>query len=165
MQNLIIIRGNSGSGKSTVAEKLRGVLGGKVALIGQDALRRTILGESDSLENTDIIALLEQTTHYCLEKGYSVILEGILSKPKYGDVLLRLMDTIPCNTHVFYIDVSFEESLQRHITKPIANEVSEEKLRSWYQPRNYLGVTGEVIIKENSTLEETVQLIKNSVLF
>lgn len=165
MQRLIVIRGNSGSGKSAVAERLRNQLDGKVALIGQDTLRRTILGETDSLEKTDIIGLLEQTLMYCLAKGYSVILEGILSKPKYKDLLVRSMDAAPCDSHVFYIDVSIEESLQRHKTKSIATEVSEEKLRSWYQPQNYLDVPGEVIIAEESTLEETVELIKNSIKF
>jgi dephospho-CoA kinase len=50
-QKLIIIRGNSGSGKSVVAERLRKLLGGKVAIVGLDTLRRTILMETDSLEN------------------------------------------------------------------------------------------------------------------
>ncbi|MDB4992466.1 MAG: uncharacterized protein JWL75_711 [Parcubacteria group bacterium] len=165
MQKFIIIRGNSGSGKSAVAERLRKELDGKVALVGQDTLRRTILGETDSLEKKDIIGLLEQTLNYCLEKGYSVILEGILSKPKYKEVLMRVIDVAPCDSYVFYIDVSIEESFQRHQTKPIANEVSEEQLRSWYQPQNYLGIPGEIIIDERSTLEETVELIKNSIKF
>lgn len=161
-QKLIIIRGNSGSGKSIVAEKLRESLGGKTAVVGQDTLRRTILMETDSLQNTDIIGLLQQTVIYCLDKGYSVIVEGILSKPKYRNVLVELMEYAPCESHVFYLDVSIEETVRRHVTKPIATEVSEEKLRSWYQPKNYLDVPGEVIIDETSTLEETVERIHKS---
>jgi predicted kinase len=162
-QKLIIIRGNSGSGKSIVAEKLREQLDGKVAIVGQDTLRRSILGERDGLENTDIIGLLEQTVSYCLEKEYTVILEGILSKPKYRDSLTKLMESASCKSSVFYIDVSLEETLKRHKTKPIASEVTEEQLRSWYQPKNYLDVPGEVIIDETSTLKEAVTLILKSV--
>ena len=162
-QKLIIIRGNSGSGKSAVVEKLRETFDGKVAVIGQDTLRRTILMETDSLENTDIIGLLEQTVIYCLDKGYTVIVEGILSKPKYRDTLIKLMESAPCKSSVFYIDVSIEETLRRHKTKPIATEITEEKLQSWYQPKNYLGVPNEIIIDETSTLEETVKLILASV--
>jgi predicted kinase len=162
-QKLIIIRGNSGAGKSAVAERLREVFGGKIALVGQDTLRRTILMETDSLDNTNIIGLLEQTVIYCLGKGYSVIIEGILSKPKYREILLKLMDGAPCESHVFYMDISIEESLRRHQTKPIASEVTEEKLRSWYQSKNYLDVPGEVIIDESSTLEATVTLIQEMV--
>jgi len=162
-QKLIIIRGNSGSGKSVVAERLREIFEGKVAIVGLDTLRRTVLMETDSLENTDIIGLLEQTVTYCLDKGYLVIVEGILSKPKYGDTLIKLMDSAPCKSHVFYIDISIEETLRRHKTKPIASEVTEEKLRSWYQPKNYLDVPNEIIINETSTLEEIVKLIQESV--
>ena len=161
-QKLIIIRGNSGSGKSAVAERLREVLGGKVAVVGLDTLRRTILMERDSLENTDIIGLLEQTVTYCLDKGYIVIVEGILSKPKYKDVLMRLMGYAKCQTAVFYIDVSLEETVRRHQTKPVAKDFGEEEMKSWYQLKNYLDVPGEMIVDENSSLEKTVTLIQNT---
>ena len=162
-QKLIIIRGNSGSGKSTVAEKLREALGGKVAIVGLDTLRRTILREPDQLENTDIIGLIEQTVTYSLDKGYTVVIEGILSKPKYRSLLIKLMETTSCKSTVFYIDVSIEETIERHKTKPIANEVTDEQLRSWYQLKNYLDVPGEIIIDKTFTLEDTVRLILKSV--
>jgi len=161
-QKLIIIRGNSGSGKSAVAEKLREELGGKVAIVGLDTLRRTILMEKDHLENTDIIGLLEQTATYCLDKGYTVIIEGILSKPKYKEMLMKLVGSANCDSHIYYIDVTLEETIKRHKTKPIADEVTDEQLRSWYQPKNYLDVPDEVVIDESSTLEETVRVIKES---
>lgn len=163
-QKLIIIRGNSGSGKSAVAERLRGELGGKVAVAGLDTLRRTILKEPDQLENTDIIGLIEQTVVYSLGKGYTVIVEGILSKPKYKEVLMKLVASADCESHIYYIDVSLKETLKRHKTKPIADEVTDEQLTSWYQPKNYLDVPGEIVIDESSTLEETVNLIKSAVL-
>jgi len=162
-KKLIIIRGNSASGKSAVAEQLRKEIGGKVAVVGLDTLRRTILREPDELENTDIIGLLDQTVRYSLDHGYTVIVEGILSKPKYRDMLMELMNTPNCDSSIFYIDVSIEETINRHKTKPIASEVTDEQLRSWYQPKNYLDVPGEVIIGDASSLKDTVDLIKGSV--
>ena len=162
-QKLIIIRGNSGSGKSAVAEQLREEMDGKVAVVGLDTLRRTILKEPDQLENTDIIGLIDQTVKYCLDRGYTVIIEGILSKPKYKETLMNLVDSVNCPSHIYYIDVSLEETLRRHKTKSIANEVTDEQLTSWYQPKNYLDVPGEIIIDESSMLEETVALIRNAV--
>jgi len=163
-QRLIIIRGNSGSGKSAVAERLRQELDSRIAIVGLDTLRRTILKEPDKLENTDIIGLIEQTVKYCLSKGYTVIIEGILSKPKYKKILMKLVDEANCDSHIYYIDVSLEETLRRHRTKPIADEVTDEQLTSWYQPKNYLDVPEEMIINESSTLEETVNLIKSAIL-
>jgi predicted kinase len=127
-------------------------------------LRRTLLREPDQLENTDVIGLIEQTVIYSLEKGYSVILEGILSKSKYKELLMKLVESANCDSHIYYIDVSLEETLKRHKTKPIADEVTDEQLTSWYQPKNYLAVPGEIIIDESSTLDETVKLIKSAVL-
>ena len=162
-KKLIIIRGNSASGKSAVAEQLRIELGGKVAVVGLDTLRRTILREPDELGNTDIIGLLDQTVRYSLEHGYTVIVEGILSKPKYRDLLMELMNIPDCDSAVFYIDVSIEETIKRHKTKPIADEVTDEQLRSWYQPKNYLDVPDEVIIGDASSLEDTVRSIREAV--
>lgn len=162
-KNLIIIRGNSGSGKSTVAERLRKELGGKVAIVGLDTLRRTILMEQDHQGNTDIIGLIEQTAVYCLDKDYTVIIEGILSKPKYKEILMKLVDNAECSSYIYYIDVSLEETLKRHKTKPIADEVTDEQFMSWYQPKNYLDVPGEIIIDESSSLDDTVKLIRNDI--
>lgn len=44
---LVIVRGNSGSGKSTVALAIRAQLGRTCALVQQDVLRRTVLKERD----------------------------------------------------------------------------------------------------------------------
>lgn len=162
-KQLVIIRGNSASGKSAVAERLREELGGKTAIVGLDILRRTILKEPDQLENTDVIGLIEQTVKYCLDKDYMVIIEGILSKPKYKEALMSLVDSVDCPSHIYYIDVSLEETLKRHKTKPIADEVTDEQLTSWYQPKNYLDVQGEIIIDESSSLEDTVELIKKTI--
>lgn len=51
MSNLIIIRGNSGSGKTTVAKELQHYLGKGTMLLSQDAIRREILRVNDGPEN------------------------------------------------------------------------------------------------------------------
>ena len=50
-QKLIIIRGNSGSGKSTIASRIRSELGDKVMFLQQDVLRRDILKVKDKVGN------------------------------------------------------------------------------------------------------------------
>lgn len=164
MSKLIIIRGNSGSGKSTVAKNLRERLKGqKVAWIEQDHFRRIVLKEKDKPENTDILGLIKQTVQYVLDNDYIVILEGIFSKDKYKDILIELIENSSRESCVFYIDVSLKETLRRHKAKPNAHEFGEKEMRIWYLEKDYLGIQGETIINEKSSLEETVDLMLNKI--
>jgi predicted kinase len=157
MTQLVIIRGNSGSGKSTVAREVREKLPGKIALIEQDYFRRIVLKEKDSAENTDIIVLLDQTVRFAIARGYTVILEGILSSKKYGEMLRHLANKF--ETAVLYMDVSLEETLIRHQSKSNAHEFGDQKMREWYLERDFLGVVGEVVIPEQSSLKTTIDRI------
>ena len=154
---LIVLRGNSASGKSTVARMVREASPRKTALIEQDYLRRIVLKEKDLVDGNNI-DLIFQTVNFALARGYDVVLEGILYFPHYGRMLKALVDLSP-DHHLFYFDVSFEETLRRHATKPIAQEVTEASLRSWYQARDLTGFANETIIPETLSAEEAVELI------
>ncbi len=90
-QHLILIRGNSASGKTSLARELQLAMGRGTANIGQDHFRRVILREHDVADgcNIDFIAL---AVRHCLAIGYHVILEGILFSGHYGDMLRSLLD-------------------------------------------------------------------------
>lgn len=154
---LIVLRGNSGSGKSTVAKLLRESSSRKIAIVEQDYLRRFILKEKET-EGTDNIDLIERTVEFALSRGYDAVLEGILYFPRYGSMLNRLADKCP-DHYFFYFDVSFDETLRRHATKPNAHEFGETEMREWYKPNQQTRFGNEWTIPESSTLEQTVQTI------
>jgi predicted kinase len=154
---LIVLRGNSASGKSTVARMVREASTRKTALVEQDYLRRIVLKEKDT-EGAHNIELIFQTTVFALSRGYDVILDGILYFRHYGEMLAQLAALCP-DHYFFYFDVSLEETLRRHATKPIAHEVGEHQLREWYREGNVTGFPGETIVPESATLEEAVALI------
>ena len=81
MNNLIIIRGNSGSGKSTIVRKLQKQLGEGTMLISQDDVRIKILSVEDKKDNP-AIELIYKLAMYGDEINTNVILEGILSNKK-----------------------------------------------------------------------------------
>ncbi len=155
---LIVIRGNSGVGKSTIAKKLRNPSDRKIAIVEQDYLRRSILGEKEKKDG-DNIDLVFQTVSFALSRKYDVILEGILSFSRYGTILKNLRDTCPEN-YFYYLDISLEESFKRHATKPNSHEFGEEEMTQWYRPLDLLGFTNEVLIPETSLLDETVETIR-----
>lgn len=74
---LIVVRGNSASGKSTLAAALQRAIGRGVANIGQDHFRRVVLREHD-VADADNIGLIVHTVQYCLSIGYPRDLGGDL---------------------------------------------------------------------------------------
>src|SRR5688572_10270823 len=112
---LIVIRGNSGSGKSTIARQGQLRHGRGCALVQQDYLRRIVLRERD-IPGGIAPALIANTVRFALDHQYHVVLEGILHSAKYGEMLAALRRAHRGHTCVFYLDVGFEETLRRHAT-------------------------------------------------
>lgn len=158
MNNLIIIRGNSGSGKSTIAQKVQKQLGEGTALISQDDVRIRMLNIEDKKDNP-AIELIYRLVMYADEIGANVILEGILSNKKYAVMLHRLLANFSGESHVYYLDIPFEETLKRHATKPSKDEFGEEEMRLWWKEKDYLDVKSEQIIDATTSEDHIVEMI------
>ncbi len=159
---LIVLRGNSGSGKSTTAQLLRetAIKNGtkqKIALIEQDYLRRIVLKEKES-EGSDNIELIFQTVSFALERNYIVILEGILYSERYRAMLSKL-NGIASENHYFYFDVSLDETLRRHKSKPNAHDFGEQEMRKWYKPLDLLVFKNEKTIHQEQSQQKVVSTI------
>lgn len=63
MSKLVIIRGNSGSGKTTVAKALQHKLGHNIMVISQDVIRRDMLRVKDGVD-TKALSLLSELLVY-----------------------------------------------------------------------------------------------------
>lgn len=158
-RTLIVVRGNSGTGKSTVAAAVRQRYGRGVALIGQDHLRRVILWEHDSSGSTGPTPeLVKATALFALRHGFHTIVEGILPTSRYATSLSELIAEHDGPSHVYYMDASFEETVRRHATRA-QSEFGAEEMAAWYRPRDLLGLSGEHLIAEQSTMEEKVDYI------
>lgn len=155
---LVVLRGNSASGKSSVAAGIREHFGRGLALVGQDNLRRIVLREHDRPGGANI-GLIDTVARYSLDSGYHVVVEGILYADHYGQMLQQLHTDHRGHTHCYYLDVPFRETLARHATKPIADEVGESQLREWYRPLDLLPGGIETVIDADSRLTDTVDRI------
>ncbi|MBT2449571.1 kinase [Streptomyces sp. ISL-43] len=152
---LIVLRGNSASGKSSVAEAIRDRHGRGVALVGQDNLRRVVLRERDTPGAANI-GLVGSVARYALDHGFHVIVEGILYADRYGPMLDALRRAHRGRTHFYYFDVPFEETLRRHAGKPQAAEYGEVEMREWYRPLDLLPGDWESLVGAADSLEDTV---------
>ena len=89
---LIVLRGNSGSGRSTDTRTLQDRL--ELAVVGQNVLRRDMLGVGDRRDNP-AVDLIDLVARFALDRGMHVVVEGILrrhntkGRSKFGESELR----------------------------------------------------------------------------
>ena len=84
MSKLIILRGNSGSGKTTVAKALQEKLGPNTMLISHDMIRMQMLNVwgKDGVEKSQ--PLMIELVKYGKEHSNITILEGVLDSQEYS---------------------------------------------------------------------------------
>lgn len=132
----ILIRGNSGSGKTVLANKLQQHWGYETCLLlHQDVLRRDILHAND-LQGTPAISLIESLVKWGLQQDKIVILEGILRKDVYGEMLENLVNHYRDRTLVYYLDVPFALTVDHNQNK--THPFSTSELKRWWREHDYL---------------------------
>lgn len=155
MSKLIILRGNSGSGKTTIAKELQKHFGRNTMLISQDVIRRDMLWAKDG-ESTEAIPLMKELLAYGIKHSDIVILEGIMYADWYKplfELAIRLYGT---EVYAYYFDLPFEETLKRHQTKPNCNEFGEEAMRRWWREKDFSDVLRERIITSEKEIPDIV---------
>ncbi|MBR5057005.1 MAG: kinase [Clostridiales bacterium] len=162
MRKLVILRGNSGSGKSTVAKELQNMLGNNTMLISQDMVRREILKVSDG-KDTKALPLLKQLLRYGYDHSEVVILEGIMVADWYRPLFELAVSLYGEDVYAYYFDLPFEETVKRHKTRSKAGSFGEEAMREWWVEKDYSDVLNESKIPEELSKENIVQMILNHI--
>lgn len=164
MSKLIILRGNSASGKTTIAQALVSFTRPRpIVHVAQDVVRREMLREGG--ENpSDSIGLIDLIVRYALQRDYDVIVEGIMAARSHREMLTALYDDY--EPDVYYMQIPLAETIRRHeqrcqqpTTKPTLRNVIVEDLTKWYLPADALGLPGEQIIDESMMLNEVLGVI------
>jgi predicted kinase len=155
---LIVLRGNSGSGKSSVAAEVCARYGRGIALVGQDYLRRIVLRERDIPEGANI-GLIDSVARYALGHGFHVIIDGILDSRRYAAMLEALRHDHHGTSFWYYLDVPFEETMGRHATRPQAAEFGRAEMQRWYRELDLLPGRIEQIIPASNSLDDTVRQV------
>lgn len=158
---LVVIRGNSASGKSSVAQGLRDHYGRGVAIVAQDVIRRNVLREHDTKGGANI-ALLGRIARHALDAGFHVVLEGILYADRYSHMITSLVRDHRGVSACYYLDVPLEATFTRHASKADAaylEQVTDAHLASWYRRLDLLPGGLETVIPPDSTLWDTVARI------
>lgn len=160
---LIILRGNSGSGKTTTAKKLQIHLGQGTLLISQDDVRREMLRVADREGNLSI-DLIREIAEFGKGKCEFVIVEGIMSTVRYGEMLHHLIQFYDQKAYVYYFDLPFEETVNRHNQRSKSSDFGEDSLRKWWEPNDYLNENNETILSMEMTQEDVIKLVLKQLL-
>lgn len=157
---IIILRGNSGSGKSTVAKNLQRELGHGTFLISQDVVRREMIFVHDEPNNQSIDLLID-LVKWGQNNCNIVILEGILRSKTYERLFEIISSEFGNNIFAYYFDLPFEETLKRHNTRDKSKEFGEDALRNWWTEKDYLPQIQEKRITQDLAMVDIINLIKN----
>jgi adenylate kinase family enzyme len=161
----IILRGPSGAGKSTVAKRLFDSSTCRTAFIQQDHYRFIFkpAGGGSKTNASTIHRMIEHNCIAALKDGYDVILEGILTVQSYAALLDEVIMAHSGPSYMFYLDVSFEETVKRHKTREHLTNFTAKDMRSWYDASHSSNHHLEQIIPESFSVEEALLFIKNSI--
>ena len=145
MGKLIILRGNWGSGKTTVAKELQKKFGYNTMLISQDEIRRNILWVKDGID-TKALPLMIELLKYGYEHSDIVILKGIMYEKWYNPLFKVANELYGSNVYSYYFDIPFEETIRRHQTRSKSQEFGEEHMRGWWREKDFSAVLKEQLI-------------------
>jgi hypothetical protein len=159
---LIVIRGNSASGKTSVASKIRERYGHGLAIVSQDVLRRDILRVKDEPVNP-AIGLIDLTARYAMDHGFHVIVEGIMGSASYGEMLTTLVGDHAGRSACFIYDLDFDETVRRHASKPQATEYGADLMREWYYERDLVSALNETILGPEVSLDAAASMMMEAV--
>ena len=162
-KKLIILRGNSGSGKTTVARLLQEKFGSNTMRISHDMVRKEILytWSREGIEKS--LPLMTELLRYGRQHSEVTILEGILPCPEYLPLFAAALEEYGQDIYSYYYDLPFEETLRRHSTKPNREAFGEAEMRRWWKEKDYLNIIPQTILGQELGIEETVELIYSHV--
>jgi len=159
MSKLIILRGNSASGKTTTAKMIQDSFArGKVMKISQNDVRLGILNVKDRIENPTA-KLIENIAEFGKNKCDTVVIEGILGSHIYEDMFISLYKSFEGNVFSYYWDIPFEETLIRHSKRDLAKVFGKERMKNWWLGKDMLDLPNEKILTKELSQEEIVDKI------
>lgn len=155
---LIVLRGNAGSGKSTIAARLRARAETPIAVIEQDYYRHQLLSPWGDGAVALRAELMVQDARFLLSNGCNVVIEGVLPSEWFAGVYAAIAAD---RAHVYYFNLPFEETVRRHAGRDKANDFGEATLREWWRECDVLNVAGEQLVDSSQSADDIVAMIEH----
>lgn len=163
MAKLILIRGNSGSGKTSLAIALQEKFGPNTMRISHDMIRMDVLHvwSKEGIEKS--LPLMIELLRYGRNHSEITVMEGILDSKQYRNLFEVAVEEFGANIFAYYYDLPFSETLRRHATKPNRDDFGEAEMRRWWREKDLLPMIDERVLDVNTTLYDAVERIYREV--
>lgn len=164
MNKLVILRGNSGSGKTSVAKALQEKFGPNTMLLSHDMVRMDILHVWGKAGIEKSRPLMIELLQYASRHSEVTVLEGILDSKEYHTLFETAVQVYGNeNIYAYYWDLPFAETLRRHATKPNRNDFGEEQMRKWWREKDLLTIIPESVLYADLSFDDAVERIYREV--
>ena len=128
-------------------------------LISQDLIRRKILYVRGADQRP--IELIQKLVLFGSQNCDFTILEGILNADSHNCLFKKIAEIFNEDIFAYYFDLSFEETLRRHKTKPNCRAFGEIEMKHWWREKDYVSYFSEKNIYKEQSLDEIVDMIFN----
>ena len=115
-------------------------------------------------EDTPALPLMKELLIYGSRHSEFVILEGIMNREWYKPLFELAIQLYDAEVYAYYFDLTFEETLKRHLTRPKCQEFGEEAMRRWWREKDFSDVLNESRITSERDVESIVMDIYSAVL-
>ena len=165
VRKIIIIRGNSGCGKTTVSQLLQKQLGREILLIPQDVARHDMLHVKDVPGNLSI-KFMKYLVDFGFQNCEYTILERILYADYYQDLFQHIINLYADQVYAYYFTAPFDVTYLRQKNRPTCNKFGVKEMREIWRDNDYLPNIKETTIDTlNMSAEKIVAKILADINF
>lgn len=166
VQNLVIVRGPACSGKTTICREIRNY-DKKIAMVSVDNTKLIFSNFKDETLD-DVHKSVNVILADLLDRGFSVVLEGILKKPIYTKEIIEIAKKRNIPYVIYQLECSLEALKARDrsregVTKKGYDPLGDELIESIYKTVEGNPIEGAIKINtEEKTIEECIEIIRKN---
>lgn len=166
-QVLIVLRGAPASGKTTIGENLRD-FDRKIVWFKTDNIKTFFSNPRESRILDEVMETCLVILKNLLDKGYSVIYDGIFKKPEYAQKAVDLAKSMNIPTIVYQLTCSLKtlqerDRIRKGVKEGCRKPLGDEIIESLFNKVENNPIEGAIKLNtEEKSLEECLEIIRKN---
>jgi chloramphenicol 3-O-phosphotransferase len=167
VQKLIILRGAPASGKTSISENLRD-FDKKIVWFKTDNLKEFFSDPNEARIRDEVMETCLAALKNILDRGYSVVYEGIFVKPEYVNWAVEIGKDKNIPVVIYQLECSLDTLKQRDknrkgVPQGLRKAMPEEVIESLYKKVEENPIEGAISLNtEEKSLEECINIIRQN---